>query len=400
MADKEEVVEEQKRKCPFCGKMVGEGEYQQGLRKNYIICNECIEIMHSVVVDKESSDVPTIENVLKPKELKAKLDEYIVGQDKAKKIISVAVYNHYKRVFKLKKSNIQKSNICLIGSSGSGKTLIAKTVAKLLDVPIVIADATTITSTGYVGRNVEDCLASLVKEADGDIKRAEYGIVFIDEIDKLASRAGDNTRDVGGEGVQQALLKMIEGTTVYLPKSKESLFGDGEEQKSIDTTNILFIVSGAFSGIERIISAKSEKHGIGFGAESHTITDKERNNAIDKVKQEDLIAYGMIPEFVGRIQTIAVLHKLDEKAMIRILKEPKDALIKQYQQLLDVDGIDLSFDDSAVKKIASIAIKQKTGARSLKSILENTMLDIMYQAPSSNKKKIVITEKDIKAENV
>ena len=400
MVDEETVQEKPKVKCKFCGQEVDEEKIVYGKTKRMTICEDCLDICQHIIEDRKVSDTPTMENVLRPKELKEKLDEYIVGQDNAKKIISVAVYNHYKRVFKLKNSNIQKSNICLIGSSGSGKTLIAKTIAKLLDVPITIADATTLTSTGYVGRNVEDCLASLVKEADGDIKRAEYGIVFIDEIDKLASKAGENARDVGGEGVQQALLKMIEGTTVFLPKSKENLFGDGEEQKTIDTTNILFIVSGAFSGIERIISAKSEKHGIGFGAEAHTITDKERDNAIDKVKQEDLIAYGMIPEFVGRIQTIAVLHKLDEEAMVRILKEPKGALIKQYQELLHVDGIDLNFEDKAVRKIAKIAIKQKTGARSLKSILENTMLDIMYQAPSSNKKEITITEQDIKAENV
>lgn len=249
-----------------------------------------------------------------------------------------------------------------------------------------------------VGRNVEDCLASLVKKADGDIAKAEHGIVFIDEIDKLAGKAKEGSKDVGGEGVQQALLKMIEGTTVYLPKS-DSLLG-GEEQKTIDTTNILFVVSGAFSGIEKLIAMKEEKKGIGFGSEQHKITDKERDNAIDRVTQEHLIKYGMIPEFVGRIQTVAVLHKLDEEAMVRILKEPKDALIKQYQELLGVDGIDLKFDNKAIKKIANIAIKQKTGARSLKSILENTMLDIMYSAPTSENKEITIHEEDVRAENI
>ena len=320
------------------------------------------------------------QHLLKPMELKEKLDEYVIGQDEAKKIISVAVYNHYKRIFKLKDSCVQKTNICLIGSSGSGKTLLAKTVARLLDVPIVIADATTFTQAGYAGRNVEDCLATLVKKADGDISRAERGIVFIDEIDKIACSYRDNsTRDVGGQGVQQAFLKMIEGTTVFLPNEKENMMGQ-EEQKTIDTTNILFIVSGAFSGIEKIINSKNEKHEIGFGATS--------------------VKANMIPEFVGRIQTIAVLHKLKENDLIRVLKEPKDALTKQYQQLMKVDGINLTFEDDSIRKIAKLAMKQKTGARSLKSILENTMMDIMYKAPSSDKKEITIQEKDIKAENV
>jgi len=335
----------------------------------------------------------------KPMELKAKLDEYIVGQDTAKKIISVAVYNHYKRVFKLKDTMVQKSNICLIGSSGSGKTLLAKTIAKLLNVPIVIADCNTFTQAGYVGRNVEDCLVSLVKEADGNIKRAEHGIVFLDEVDKLAGFESERSRDVGGVGVQQSLLKIIEGSTVHLPSSIENMFGEPETQ-TIDTTNILFIVSGAFSGIEKIVSSKFEKKNIGFGAENQRMSDAERDNTIDKVCQEDLIKFGMIPEFVGRLQTIAVLHKLDEPSMIKILKEPKDSLIKQYQELLNVDGVKLVFDDDAVKKIAHIAIKQKTGARSLRSILEKTMMDIMFTAPTNKKKKITIKAEDIKAENV
>lgn len=387
-----------KVKCRFCGKEVSEDKIIYGITKTAIICEDCLDICNHIVEDRQETENVTMDNILKPMELKEKLDEYVIGQDEAKKIISVAVYNHYKRIFKLKDSCVQKTNICLIGSSGSGKTLLAKTVARLLDVPIVIADATTFTQAGYAGRNVEDCLATLVKKADGDISRAERGIVFIDEIDKIACSYRDNsTRDVGGQGVQQAFLKMIEGTTVFLPNEKENMVGQ-EEQKTIDTTNILFIVSGAFSGIEKIINSKNEKHEIGFGATS--VKAKKDDEAIEKVTQDDLIAYGMIPEFVGRIQTIAVLHKLKENDLIRVLKEPKDALTKQYQQLMKVDGINLTFEDDSIRKIAKLAMKQKTGARSLKSILENTMMDIMYKAPSSDKKEITIQEKDIKAENV
>ena len=390
-----------KVKCRFCGKEVDATKLLYGKKKDITICEDCLNICNSIVADRkgETHEVFEMKEVPKPMELKKKLDEYIVGQEKAKKIISVAVYNHYKRIAKLKDSAVQKANICLIGSSGSGKTLIAQTVAKLLDVPIVIADCTSFTSAGYVGRNVEDCLASLVKKADGDVAKAERGIVFLDEIDKIAGHAGGGTKDVGGEGVQQALLKMIEGTTMYLPKEKENFLG-GEEQMTIDTTNILFIVSGAFVGIEKFIKAKEENKGIGFGSSPHKLSDKEKNNLLDRVTQEHLIKFGMIPEFVGRIQTIAVLHKLDEEAMVKILQEPKDALIKQYQQLMEVDGVSLKFDNKAIHKIAKMAMKNKTGARSLKSILENTMLDIMYTAPTENTKEIVIKEEDVKAENV
>ena len=386
-------------KCKFCGCEVTEDKIIYGKSKKLTICPECLDVCNHIHKDKDCTEQCKDIEIPKPMELKAKLDEYIVGQDTAKKVISVAVYNHYKRVFKLKDTMVQKSNICLIGSSGSGKTLLAKTIAKLLNVPIVIADCNTFTQAGYVGRNVEDCLVSLVKEADGNIKRAEHGIVFLDEVDKLAGFESERSRDVGGVGVQQSLLKIIEGSTVHLPSSIENMFGEPETQ-TIDTTNILFIVSGAFSGIEKIVSSKFEKKNIGFGAENKRMSDAERDNTIDKVCQEDLIKFGMIPEFVGRLQTIAVLHKLDEPSMIKILKEPKDSLIKQYQELLNVDGVKLVFDDDAVKKIAHIAIKQKTGARSLRSILEKTMMDIMFTAPTNKKKKITIKAEDVKAENV
>lgn len=395
------VTEKTKKmvKCKFCGCEVTEDKIIYGKSKKLTICPECLDVCNHIHKDKDCMEQNKDIEIPKPMELKAKLDEYIVGQDTAKKVISVAVYNHYKRVFKLKDTMVQKSNICLIGSSGSGKTLLAKTIAKLLNVPIVIADCNTFTQAGYVGRNVEDCLVSLVKEADGNIKRAEHGIVFLDEVDKLAGFESERSRDVGGVGVQQSLLKIIEGSTVHLPSSIENMFGEPETQ-TIDTTNILFIVSGAFSGIEKIVSSKFEKKNIGFGAENQRMSDAERDNTIDKVCQEDLIKFGMIPEFVGRLQTIAVLHKLDESSMIKILKEPKDSLIKQYQELLNVDGVKLVFDDDAVKKIAHIAIKQKTGARSLRSILEKTMMDIMFTAPTNKKKKITIKAEDVKAENV
>lgn len=382
-------------KCKFCGDMIDENKIIFGKSKNVNICEPCLEICNKIVEDRKQAEEgqDNTPNFLTPMEIKEKLDEYIVGQESAKKILSVAVYNHYKRIYKMDKDScVSKANICLVGASGSGKTLMASTIAKLLDVPITIADANTMTSSGYVGRDVEDVLASLVRNADGDIQKAEKGIIVIDEIDKIAGYDDENTRDIGGKGVQQALLKMIEGTKMHISSRQET------EDNLIDTTNILFIVSGAFSGIEEIIAKHGVTQAIGFGASS--TTEKEKEYLMQKITQDDLIKYGMIPEFVGRIQTIAVLNKLDEDALIRILEEPKDALVKQYQELLAVDGIKLEFDKKAIRKIANIAIKKKTGARSLKSIMENTMLDIMYYAPKQSKKKIVIKEEDIKAENV
>ena len=382
-------------KCKFCGDMIDENKIIFGKSKNVNICEPCLEICNKIVDDRKQAEEEqnNAPKFLTPMEIKEKLDEYIVGQESAKKILSVAVYNHYKRIYKMDKDScVSKANICLVGASGSGKTLMASTIAKLLDVPITIADANTMTSSGYVGRDVEDVLASLVRNADGDIQKAEKGIIVIDEIDKIAGFDDDNTRDIGGKGVQQALLKMIEGTKMHISSRQET------EDNLIDTTNILFIVSGAFSGIEEIIARHGVTQAIGFGATS--TTEKEKEHLMQKITQDDLIKYGMIPEFVGRIQTIAVLNKLDEDALIRILEEPKDALVKQYQELLAVDGIKLEFDKKAIRKIAKIAIKKKTGARSLKSIMENTMLDIMYYAPKQAKKKIVIKEEDIKAENV
>lgn len=381
-------------KCKFCGKEIEESKIIYGKSSSITICENCINICNHIIEDRTSPSNDNKETIiLKPTEIKAKLDEYIVGQEEAKKIISVAVYNHYKRVFKLKNSDVdvQKTNIALIGPTGCGKTLIAKTIAKLINVPIVIADATTITQQGYVGKSVEDSLMQLVKEANGDVELAQRGIIFIDEIDKLAGVESDNTRDISGEGVQQSLLKMIEGSEMYLTPEKDKLFGS--ENIKIDTTNILFLVGGSFVGLEEIIEQRLNKKMVGFGAQR--LSNDKKKNLLKYVTHEDLVKFGMIPEFMGRIQVLATLNKLEEEELIKILKEPKDALIKQYIELFKVDKIDLSFDDNAIKKIAHIAIKKKTGARGLKSIIENTMLDIMYSSPTNNVSNVVIKENDV-----
>jgi len=388
-------------KCKFCGQEVEEDKIIYGAKKSLTICEECLDVCNHIVEDRQVEEKLTFDKILKPAELKAELDKYIVGQEHAKKVLSVAVYNHYKRSLKTTDTIIQKSNVCLIGSSGSGKTLLATTIARLLDLPIVIVDATSLTSSGYKGKDVEDCLTALLEKADGDMKKAEHGIIFIDEIDKIARKGTSDGKDVNGEGVQQALLKMVEGTNVSIAdKKNSSLLTDATT--TMNTTNILFIVSGAFCGIEDIINRKLEKNvkTMGFGVERTKLSEEEKNNALEKVTQSDLIEYGMIPEFVGRIQNIAVLKKLDLDSMVRILKEPKDSLLKQYQELLSIDGVTLTFEDKAIEKIAKTAYKQKTGARCLKSILENTMLDIMFEAPTQDKKEIVIKESDVKVDNI
>ena len=396
------MSEKKKVKCKFCDKEIDTDKIIRGKTKSAYICEDCLTVCNQIVADRKINGTPKSFELMKPMDLKAKLDEYIVGQDNAKKIISVAVYNHYKRLFKMKNvdTEIHKSNICLVGSSGSGKTLMARTIAKILDVPIVIADATTLTITGYVGRDVEDILKTLLKSADGDVSKAEQGIVFLDEVDKLVGDSENGSKkDISGTGVQQSLLKMIEGTTVYLESNRNSPFAE-TESVAIDTTNILFIASGSFNGIEKLLQTKKDKKQIGFGAVNYRVSEKEKETLLEDVTQEDLIKFGMIPEFVGRLQTIAVLKKLDESAMVKILEEPKDALIKQYKELLKVDGVELTFEKEAINKIAKLAIKHKTGARSLKSILDKTMMDVMYTAPTDKQKKITITEKDVKSENV
>lgn len=392
---KEEISKPKQAKCKFCGKLIDEDKLVFGKTQTITICEDCLDICSHIFKDRKSHETIDLEGVLKPTELKKKLDEYIIGQDRAKKIMSVAVYNHYKRVFKLQGKEIQKSNIMLIGSTGSGKTLIAQTISKLLDLPMTIIDVNSITSAGYVGKNVEDCLSDLVRKAEGNIKRAEYGIVFLDEIDKLAKTSSENTKDVGGEGVQQALLKILEGCDVELQSKSEGLLGGKGETKMINTNNILFIASGAFPGIEEFIANKKERHVMGFGNTSHKVTEKEKEHLLNEVKTDEIIQYGLIPEFVGRFPVVTALHKLDEESLTKILTEPKNSITKQYHDLLAVDGVELKFDDKAIRKIAKIALTKKTGARSLKSILESSMLDIMYKAPIEKTKEILIKEEDI-----
>lgn len=394
MAEKENIeVKHKLIKCKFCGAEVEDTEIIFGTSTN--ICIECVELCNNIIENKNDNSLSTLENTLKPTEIKQKLDEYIIGQDRAKKIISVAVYNHYKRILKKHKNevDIQKSNIVLLGPTGCGKTLIVKTIASLLNVPLVVVDATSLTQAGYVGGNVEDMLTSLIKEANDDIKLAEHGIIFIDEIDKIASKDDDNrTRDVSGKGVQQSLLKIIEGTEINISGDDKKLFSP-TSSTVINTKNILFIVGGSFDGLDKIISERLNKNDIGFGHSAKK--EKIDSDLVKFTKQEDLVSFGLIPEFIGRLQVIAVLQKLSEESLVKVLKEPKDSLIKQYQALLEIDNIKLDFEDLAIKKIARIAMKRNTGARGLKSIIEDSMLELMYYSPTNNTKKILIKEKDI-----
>jgi ATP-dependent Clp protease ATP-binding subunit ClpX len=373
-------------KCSFCGKS------QTQVRKliagpNVYICDECIglcnEIMHEEM--EASLGIPSHSQLPVPKEIKAHLDEYVIGQDKAKKILSVAVHNHYKRIDSKADSDIelQKSNILLIGPTGTGKTLLAQTLARILNVPFTIADATTLTEAGYVGEDVENIILKLLQAAEHDIERTQRGIVYIDEIDKIGRKSDSPsiTRDVSGEGVQQALLKLIEGTVANIPPQG----GRKHPQQDfiqVDTTDILFICGGAFTELDKIISQRTGKKTIGFFAELDSPLNKQFGDIIKMVQPEDLIKYGMIPELVGRLPVIATLDELDEQALIQILTEPKNSLIKQYTKLLSFDNIRLTFTDAAYIAVSKKAILQKTGARGLRAILEDVMLDLMYEAPS------------------
>lgn len=391
-------LEEKKNvRCSFCNKT------QDQVRKiiagpDVYICDECIDICAEIIEEEyEELEVDNGINLLKPREIKEFLDQYVIGQDDAKKVLSVSVYNHYKRVLADRGLDVelQKSNIIMVGPTGSGKTYLAQTLAKLLNVPFAIADATALTEAGYVGEDVENILLKIIQAADYDIERAEYGIIYIDEIDKVTRKSENTsiTRDVSGEGVQQALLKILEGSVASVPPQGGRKHPH-QEFLQIDTTNILFICGGAFDGLEKIIEARIGKKSIGFNAEIASEMEKKNvGELFKKVLPEDFVKYGLIPEFVGRVPINVGLDVLDEEALVRILSEPKNALTKQYKKLFELDGVDLEFGDGAIAEIARRSFERKTGARGLRAIMEEVMMDIMYEIPSDNRiEKCVLTK--------
>ena len=378
-------------RCSFCNKSQAQVKKLIAGPNDTYICDECVEVCSEIIeeemaYDENDSWTPFSDiNLLKPEEIKEFLDDYVIGQDEAKKVLSVAVYNHYKRIMAQRDLGVElnKSNILMLGPTGCGKTLLAQSLAKILNVPFAIADATALTEAGYVGEDVENILLKLIQAADYDIERAEYGIIYLDEIDKI-TRKSENpsiTRDVSGEGVQQALLKIVEGTVANVPPQGGRKHPH-QELIQIDTTNILFICGGAFEGIDKIIEKRIDQKSIGFNAEIAEKHEDDVDKLLAQVLPQDLVKFGLIPELGGRVPVTVSLEMLDHDALIRILTEPKNAIVKQYQKLLELDGVKLVFDDSALNEIADISLKRKTGARGLRAIMENTMMDIMYRAPS------------------